>query len=189
MCAQFYTDMETAAAVRSFTGKEAECRTGEVRPSEAAVVLTSDSEGRRAPKMIWGFPSPRGQGLVINARSETLLEKPMFRENCLYRRCAIPAGRFCEWDAVKERVTFADPVRPVLFLAGIYELTTDLPRFVVLTREANESVRCYHDRMPLLLRREELESWLVPGGAFQPLLRAEMPMLRAWKDSEQLTFF
>ena len=189
MCAQFYTDMDTAAAIRSFTGREQETVQGEVRPSMEATVLTSDSAGNHAPRMVWGFPNPRGQGLVINARSETLLEKPMFRENCLYRRCAVPAGKFCEWDAQKERVTFSDPRQPVLFMAGIYELTARLPRFVVLTREANDSVRDYHDRMPLLLRADALPEWLLPGGDFQMLLGSEMPQLEAWKAAEQLSLF
>lgn len=189
MCARFYTDEETGAAIRSFTGRDAELRHGEVRPGDEAVALTADGKGHSAARMVWGFRNPLGKGLVINARSETLSEKPMFRECILYRRCAIPAGRFCEWDALRERVTFCDPAQPVLYLAGVYELTERLPRFTVLTREANESVRGYHDRMPLLLRRDALERWLLPGNAYQPLLRSEMPALKAWKDSEQLSFF
>ena len=189
MCARFYTDEETAAAIRSFTGREAELRCGEVRPADEAVVLTADRGRYSAARMVWGFRNPLGKGLVINARAETLSEKPMFRDCCRYRRCAIPAGRFCEWDALRERVTLCDPAQPVLYLAGVYELTERLPRFTVLTREANESVRGYHARMPLLLRREALEDWLLPGDAFQSLLRAEMPALKARKETEQLSFF
>ena len=118
-----------------------------------------------------------------------MAEKPMFRESSLYRRCAVPAGGFMEWDGRKTKVTFSDPQQPILFLAGVFELTLREPCFVVLTRAAIPSVARYHDRMPLLLSREGLRSWLTPGEAYQSCLQAEMPVLRAWQETEQLSLF
>ena len=189
MCAQFYVDEETERELRALAGSVKPLRRGTVRPSERAAILTGGKERYAVRDMTWGIPRPAGKGLVINARSETMAEKPLFRESSLYRRCAVPAGGFMEWDEQKAKVTFSDPQQPVLFLAGIFDLTMQEPRFVVLTREANESVARYHDRMPLLLSRDELHCWLTPGEEFKRCLRAEMPVLRAWQEVEQLSLF
>lgn len=189
MCAQFYVDEETERELRALANDIRGLRRGVIRPSESAAVLTGGKERYAVSSMTWGIPRPAGKGLVINARSETMAEKPMFRESSLYRRCAVPAGGFMEWDAQKTKVTFSDPEQPVLFLAGVFELTAEEPRFVVLTREANGSVARYHDRMPLLLSREGLRCWLGQDGGYRDCLRAEMPVLRAWQEVEQLSLF
>lgn len=189
MCAQFYMDEEAERELRALVGSIQGIRKGTVRPSESAAVLTGGKERYAVCNMTWGFPRPMGIGLIINARSETMLEKPMFRESSLYRRCAIPAGGFMEWGEQKMKVTFSDPQQPLLFLAGIFDLTPQEPRFVVLTREANASVARYHDRMPLLLKREGLHCWLTQGEDYRQCLQAEMPALRAWQEVEQLSLF
>lgn len=189
MCAQFYVDEETEKELRALADSFRGLRRGTVRPSDSAAVLTGGKERYAVKQMTWGIPRPAGKGLVINARSETMAEKPMFRESSLYRRCAVPAGGFMEWDEQKVKVTFCDPQQPVLFLAGVFELTAREPRFVVLTRAANESVVRYHDRMPLLLSPEGLHCWLAQGGDYTRCLQAEMPVLRAWQEVEQLRMF
>jgi len=89
----------------------------------------------------------------------------------IQRRCVIPSTGFYEWaktDAkTKCKYQFNAPDSPMLYMAGIY---TDNPsrakdeiiaeRFVVLTRVANASVRDIHDRMPVILRKDELVRWL-----------------------------
>ena len=51
-----------------------------------------------AEEMSWGFPQYQKKGLLINARAETALERKMFRDSVLHRRCIIPAKQFYEWD-------------------------------------------------------------------------------------------
>ena len=186
MCAQFYVDEETERVLRELTGRTS-VRKGTVRPGDSAAVLTGGDRCYESPQMTFGMARPAGTGLVINARSETLGERPRFRECLRHRRCAVPAGGFMEWNAQKEKITFFDPLQPTLFLAGIYDLSLQGPRFTVVTREANASVARYHDRMPLLLRGDDLRLWL--EGDYERCLRAEMPALRAWQPVEQLSLF
>ena len=68
----------------------ASIHTGEIYPTNAAPILLPDGQ-KMAPKpMIWGFPSFKGKGVIINARGETALEKTMFRRSLLERRCVVP---------------------------------------------------------------------------------------------------
>ena len=187
MCAQFYVDEDTERVLQKLTGRPIAARHGTVRPGDSAAVLTGGSGRYGASQMRWGLPRLAGSGLVINARSESLAEKPMFRDSLKSRRCAVPAGGFMEWNEQKEKVTFSDPLEPVLFLTGIFDLSQQVPRFAVVTRDANASVARYHDRMPLLLSGDGLELWL--NGDFEVCFRAEMPVLHAWLPVEQLSMF
>ena len=67
--------------------------TGEVRPTNVAPVLAADG----AHLMRWGIPKWQGSGVTINARAETALEKPTFKQSLLSRRCVIPSAGFFEW--------------------------------------------------------------------------------------------
>mgnify|MGYP003266450082 FL=1 len=71
-------------------------------------------------KMRWGFEAPGGKGLVFNARSESVLEKRMFRDSVSHRRAAVPVSWFYEWNQNKEKYTFTREDGQVLFLAGFY---------------------------------------------------------------------
>lgn len=57
-------------------------------------------------KKRWGFPGFQNKKLLFNARSETALEKPTFRDSLLHRRCVIPAAWFYEWDPKKQKFEF-----------------------------------------------------------------------------------
>lgn len=122
---------------------------------------------------------------LINARSETVAEKPTFREAYRNRRCLVPIDGFYEWVAVGDgqkqpyRITNTED-RPFA-LAGLWETwtpphtqaglsdfssggETDAPEplvsFTVLTREPNDTVSEYHDRMPVVLDDSEESAWL-----------------------------
>jgi putative SOS response-associated peptidase YedK len=189
MCARFNVDdavVETVLSLTSIRNDEVQnTRRGDVRPSEKAILLCGKQDGLSVDKLQWGFVRPDGKGLVINARSESVLEKRMFRDSCLRRRCAVPACSFYEWDQAKNLVTFSDPKQPVMFLAGIY----DQNRFTILTTAANSSVSRFHDRMPVLLQREELEPWIFSDKTFDRLLDKQMPELKHWQEFEQMSLF
>lgn len=87
--------------------------------------------------MLWGFPQYQKKGLLINARAETVLEKKMFRESVLHRRCVIPARQFYEWDAEKNKAAFREKNESVMFMAGFYNRFSDGDRFIILTTGAN----------------------------------------------------
>lgn len=141
---------------------------GEVFPSNTALTLILE-EGRLAPRaMAWGFPRWDGKGVIFNARAESVLQKPMFR-NALKRNPAIiPVSGFYEWrenplSGHKERFRFTAPDASLLYLAGFW---SKFPKeeleqhFTIITTDANASMRPYHDRMPLLLPPEQLAAWL-----------------------------
>ena len=145
---------------------------GDVHPSEAAPVLAPTRRGGAAPfAMRWGYVLPDGRR-IINARSETAAGKPLFRDGLRQRRCVIPAARYYEWDRKGSRARYAihRPDGALMGLAGLYRQAEGGPEFVVLTRAPSPSVAWLHDRMPVLLSREQIPAWIDPGRDPAPLL-------------------
>ena len=116
------------------------------------------------------------------------MDRPTFRGSFDQGRCVLPAAGFYEWDKSKEKVTFTVPGKPILYLAGIWRPYGPEQRFVILTREANESMAPVHDRMPLILTKEEVTPWVSERAEAERLLAKELPMLQAERPYEQLTF-
>lgn len=150
----------------------------------------SDSPRRElTPQVLqWGFPGFDKGKLLINARAESVKDRPTFRGSFEQGRCVLPAAGFYEWDKSKEKVTFTVPDKPILYLAGIWRPYGPEQRFVILTREANASMSPVHDRMPLILTKEEVEPWVGERAEAERLLVKELPMLKAERPYEQLTF-
>ena len=136
----------------------------------------------------WGFPGFDKGKLLINARAESVKDRPTFSRSFEQGRCVLPAAGFYEWDRSKEKVTFTVPDRPILYLAGIWRPYGPEKRFVILTREANASMAPVHDRMPLILTREEVAPWVGERAEAERLLVKELPMLKAERPYEQLMF-
>ena len=85
----------------------ASIHTGEIFPTNAAPILLPDGQKMTPKPMTWGFPSFKGKGVIINARGETALDKPMFRRSVLERRCIVPTTGFYEWDSQKKEIPFS----------------------------------------------------------------------------------
>ena len=136
----------------------------------------------------WGFPGFDKGKLLINARAESVKTKSTFADSFVSRRCVLPAAGFYEWDRKKEKVTFRLGDKPILYLAGIYRPYGAEKRFVVLTREANDSMRPVHDRMPLILTKEEVRPWVGNMEEAGAILTKELPQLVAERPYEQMTF-
>lgn len=161
----------------------------EFRPGDKAEVLTADRTGRIVKRtIVWGFSEIPKAGTVFNARSETALEKKLFRESVLHRRCVILADGFYEWNRAKEKAVFRDDGGGELYLAGFYEFRQDSERFVILTTDANESMRGVHDRMPLLLRKEQVRSWILDDKKVELYLRQRPFELKKEMEYEQQIF-
>jgi putative SOS response-associated peptidase YedK len=159
-----------------------------VAPSQAVAVVPNKPD----PKVdffSWGLvPSwakDRSIGhKTINARAETLADKPMFRSALRRRRCIIPADGFYEWKRNPDGKT-KTPLyitlkagRPFAF-AGLWEIWHDpggsvLPTFTIITTPPNDLMKTIHDRMPAILRPEDYHAWLEPAerdpADLQPLL-------------------
>ena len=174
MCGRFYMDIEekefreildemerNAASLDGVNVKDH----GEIYPTDTVPVLTGEHSGRL---MQWGFRTFDGKGPIINARSETLMERPMFRRPALEHRCLIPATNYFEWQkAGSRKVKYA--LRPeegsVFYMAGLYRMEQDsaAPRFVIITRDAAPGIRQIHDRMPVILLEPHSLAWLEHG--------------------------
>ncbi len=138
-----------------------------VRPTDKAAVLSLEG-----PLLLsFGFRLASGRP-VVNARAETVLEKPLFRKLVRTGRIAVPAQCFYEWDRNGVKHAFSRFDGRDLMLAGI----CDGQSFAVLTTAANAGMASVHDRMPLVL--EDAGAWLVEGEAFAGLLRLRPAELR-----------
>ena len=150
---------------------------GEILPSAVVPVIAMNKNGaRKVFPMRWGFSLKPFAGtaksrLLINARSETAAEKPMFREAWRMHRCAIPASWYYEWEHQPQpdgrmRTGQKYAIRPrdqrITWLAGLYRMEDSLPVFTVLTRAPGEEIRWIHDRMPMILPEETVEEWISP---------------------------
>ena len=193
MCGRYYVDDDTAReiekVVREVDKKLRRERSGDIYPSQSAAVITGRKSYLLAEEMAWGFPQYQKKGLLINARAETVLERKMFRDSALHRRCIIPAKHFYEWDADKNKVTFMREDQPAIFMAGFYNRFQDEDRFIILTTQANGSVSPVHHRMQLILDRNELENWVYDDTFLEFALHKTPPQLERRQEYEQQNLF
>ena len=152
MCGRYFIDDETSKEIKKIlqqidkksASSEFGCR--DIRPSDRAPVLTARKGAVDAELIEWGFPGFQKKGLIINARSETVLEKPMFRDSVLNRRCILPASGYYEWSRDRTKYAFRPKNAGTLYMAGIYKLFDQGMRFVILTTAPNPSVQDIQDR-------------------------------------------
>lgn len=161
----------------------------EVYPSEEAMILYAKEDQLAVKKMLWGFVSYHKKGLIINARSETIAQRPMFRDSVQNRRCVIVASQFYEWNMQKEKIAFYRKDSKVLYLAGIYNEIEGNERFVIITTKANTSVEQIHDRMPLIIEKEQLEKWIFDKEAAKAILQQTPILLEQKQEYKQQNFF
>ena len=171
-------------------------KTGEIFPTDPVPVLMEAGDQLAPEVMVWGYPGVGGKGRsIINTRSETALERPMFRQSVLRRRCVFPTTGFYEWgqaDGQKRKYRFQLPGRDrALYLAGLWNDYGGQRRCVILTTAANPSMAGIHDRMPLVLEREQLAEWVHSPQAAGDLLHQIPPELThvEAEASQQLSLF
>jgi putative SOS response-associated peptidase YedK len=144
-----------------------------IAPTQPVGVIMQDrdSKKREFRLMVWGLipawvKDPSTFANLINARAETIAEKPSFRTAYKYRRCLIPADGFYEWQKTK-----SGPKQPFYFtlrdnslfaFAGLWESWNDIETFTILTTSANTLLQTIHDRMPVILKSEDYKRWLDP---------------------------
>ena len=159
----------------------------DVHPSETALVVANLDRTTTATPMAWGFSNPIQKGLLANARSETIREKPTFRESALLRRCAIPASGFYEWDVNKARFRFFRNDEELLWLAGIFRQENGMKRFTVLTREAAGVMIPIHPRMPVTLTSNEIDLWIKDENFMDDIFRKEPKYIIREQDAGQIS--
>ncbi len=146
-----------------------------VAPGQAVAVVVQEGDNRKLDTYRWGLvpawaKDPSLGYKMINARGETVAEKPAFREAFLKRRCLILADGFYEWSqGAKSKTpycfTLAD--EEVFAFAGLWERWkapdgTELRTCAIVTVGANDLMRPYHHRMPVILNPRHYSRWLDP---------------------------
>lgn len=192
MCGRFYVDekmtREIWDVVRGIDRRLKLPTIGEVRPADTSLIIHGENRSLTADSMRWGFKQYSGSSLIINARSEAVTEKAMFRDSIWQRRCVIPASWFYEWNSQKEKVTFKRIDGLTLYMAGFYQRYEEGNRFVILTTGANNSMKPVHDRMPVILDRSELEDWVYDDGFMKNVLNRTSIELMREQEHEQQSF-
>jgi putative SOS response-associated peptidase YedK len=172
------------------------------RPPSGETAKDAPADAHRQLRVLrWGLvPSwakdPAIGNRMINARMETLAEKPAFRRAFAKRRCLLPADGYFEWYPTEERTKAGKPrkqpffIRPKdgtsLAMAGLYEIWRDPTRdeddperfrwtCTVITTEAEDALGRIHDRMPLMVERERWGQWLDPTQGQSSLLDLLVP--------------
>lgn len=135
--------------------------------SVAPVLLYSDNQLQLVPKS-WGYPSPVDhKKTIFNARIERFYEKnpSMWDTSFARQRCIIISEQFFESSkqtynfkqrTYHERYSFHDPENPLTLIAGIYQQD----HFSMVTTQPNSTMKPIHNRMPLVIKPEELRQWL-----------------------------
>jgi putative SOS response-associated peptidase YedK len=149
-----------------------------IAPSQPIITIVVDSKtgAKESRLMLWGLIpswSKDPSKFLINARAETVHQKPSFKSALKRRRCLIPADGFYEWQQGKGSkqpfyFSLSDGHRPlgehrsIFAFAGLWESYLDLETCTIITTTANSLLAPVHDRMPVILTPEQYDRWLDP---------------------------
>ena len=154
-----------------------------IAPSQDILLVVNDGE-RRLMQSRWGFVPSWSKELtagykMINARAESVAEKPSFREAFLHQRCLVVADGFYEWkkEGTKKRPFYIrlKSGKPIGF-AGLYNVWKSpegerICTSTIITTDANEIVQPLHDRMPVIASPDAYDLWLDPDVHDKSLLQ------------------
>lgn len=166
-----------------------------IAPTQDIATVRADATGRHLALLRWGLVPHWADDVsigsrMINARGETVAEKPAFRNALKHRRALIPIDGFYEWQAAPDGGKRKQPHvirrrdRRPMALAALWEtwkgpkggppLETPLETVTIVTTAANATLRPLHDRMPVIVEEEDWDAWLdpqTPAPAAEALIR------------------
>ncbi|WP_044748965.1 SOS response-associated peptidase [Bacillus alveayuensis] len=177
MCGRFTLTIDENKVLDRFNAVKANdfeyVRRYNIAPSQAVLAIVNDGEKNRLGQLRWGLVPFWAKDIkigykMINARAETLAEKPAFKHAFKRQRCIIPADGFYEW---KKALKGKQPMRiklksdEVFGFAGLWDRWkspegTVIHSCTIITTEPNELMADIHNRMPVILRKEDEETWL-----------------------------
>lgn len=202
MCGRFTLTLDPADLQEAFEGytfPPTFAPRFNIAPSQPVLAILNDGQ-KHADFLLWGLiPSwakdPSIGNRLINARGETLAEKPAFRGAFKYKRCLILADGFYEWQTrpgmkgkvphfirLKDRCPFA--------FAGLWDEWhapdgSLLRTCAIITTQPNELIRTLHDRMPVILHPDDHTQWLDPAPQTPERL---LPLLRPYPADEMTAY-
>ena len=148
-----------------------------IAPTQPIVVLHQEAGKTKATMMRWGLvpgwvKDPREFPLIINARYETIMEKPAFRGGLRHHRCIMPASGYYEWrkgaDGKKQPYYIIRQDGDPMLFAGIYSdwmgpSGEEIDTAAIITVPANSDMKHLHERTPAILSRQQVRDWLDVG--------------------------
>lgn len=164
-----------------------------IAPSQPVPIVVREQDGqggsrRRFLLVRWGLvPSwakEMPQSILINARAETIAEKPSFRGAFRHHRALMPADGFYEWKAQgagpKQPFFIRRRDRKPFAMAAVWDIWmpaggSELDSCAIVTTEANETLKAVHHRMPVILDEKDWDLWLDPGATEKELLALLRP--------------
>ena len=184
MCGRFVIELPVDAMAKLFASAPAntlpQVPNYNVCPTTQVHVVSLGETGRRLSAMRWGFlphwyTSPNDGPLLINARSETIAEKPAFRAACRERRCILPISGFYEWfrDGDEKQPWYIQRADGApMAVAGIWQSwgADHTPTCAVVTTEATGPMADIHHRVPVILEQPDWGMWLGEQGKGAALL-------------------
>lgn len=170
MCGRFFLETDIEDIIASYGIKQVKNLApakGEIFPG-TNIPVVMNNKAITLDFIRWGFQLRGMNREVINARIETVSEKPTFRRAFLNNRCIVPANAFFEWETTeKSKVKYKIEVKEkkLFSMAGIYDLFVDKNNkeyfgVVLLTRPANDEMSKLHHRMPVIIGKEKEDKWL-----------------------------
>lgn len=181
MCGRFTQSAPWEKVKKEFAAKTPESNLFQPRyniaPAQIVPVVRDAESERIISTLKWGLVPSWSKDAdignrMINARAETLTEKPSFREAFSKRRCLIPTSGFYEWaktdSGAKQPFYFYLKEKEVFGFAGLWEEWIDkesgelLETFTIITTQANDVLKPVHDRMPVIVKATNYDEWLDP---------------------------
>jgi putative SOS response-associated peptidase YedK len=171
MCGRFQLYSDIQEIVQSYNIEYNEIDVydkGDFYPSQKAPIVIQDNI-RTLKAARWGFDLKDKKKLVINARAESVMNKPMFKNSIYTARCIVPANLFYEWkdegDSKKAKYGIRLKNNSLISLGGIYRVYLDESlekriAFVIITTEADDNLKDIHPRMPLIIKDDLIDYWL-----------------------------
>ncbi len=175
MCGRYYLDTlpETLMEYFSLPSVPSLSASYNIAPTDVCPIVLADQGARRLEHARWGLipgwaKEPNIGARTINARSETAPQKPVFRRAWRSRRCLVPASGFYEWQrqgSRKQPFLIRPAAGGLMAFAGLWERwrapsAERVWSFTILTTEPNRRIAALHDRMPVILPREQHSRWL-----------------------------
>lgn len=168
MCGRYtlwFQEQDLKEIVQSF---QPPIKTGEIFPTDIVPIITQ--QGVLEPAR-WGIECQGLKKPLINARSETVAEKYMFKRLLQTGRCLVPVTTYYEWNKEKEKFEFFVNSLPMLYLAGlVHQSPNGQNQFVILTRQAMGAIGNIHHRMPVILTSYLQQVWLA-GNDYKHILQ------------------
>ena len=178
MCGRMNIDTKLSPIISEFFGVNFTAPTNEnLSPGQTVSTIINNGSNTQQLNAEWGIKPDWSKRLLINAQSETVIDKPTFSDAIKTHRCLIPCSGWYEWrteNGKKKKYLFSNSNDEPFLMAGIwYQTANEIPKLVTLTTTPNQKCAQYHKRMPVLVLPHNAEFWFKsPVHQLSPLFEA-----------------